>query len=55
MQRIYAMHGIIRVILDDMDSDWDRVGLADYWINTENTVKGFSESDAREVINILNS
>ena len=43
------------VILDDMDSDWDRVGLADYWINTENTVKGFSESDAREVINILNS
>ncbi len=42
------------VILDDMDPDWERVGFEEFWINTENTITGLSEQDARKAIDILN-
>ena len=41
------------VILDDMDMGWDRIGLENYWINTENSVKGLSEDDVKRAIEIL--
>ena len=36
-----------------MDMGWDRIGLENYWINTENSVKGLSEDDVKRAIEIL--
>ncbi|MGN0394383.1 MAG: HAD domain-containing protein [Coprococcus sp.] len=42
------------VIIDDMDMDWERENLEEYWINTENVTHGLTEEDARKAIELLN-
>lgn len=41
-------------ILDDMDLDWERVGIADHWINTDNIIRGLTENDAKSAVAVIN-
>jgi hypothetical protein len=48
-------HGVTGfVILDDMDMDWEKVGVLDNWIDTDNVITGLTESDAKNAIEIIN-
>lgn len=41
-------------ILDDMDLDWERLGLYGNWVNTENIISGLTAENARSAIAMIN-